>query len=283
MMPTRSRAARGTTGSPTAPRPTSSMATTATTGWQAMWERFADRRQRQRHLQLRSGHGRYRESGDRYVNEAANVDSDTLDFSAFATSVSVDITSTAGQTVHGGVLALTLATYNTGLENVIGGSGGNNITGNTRNNTLTGGDGGDSISGGDGDDFISSGNGDNWLYGEDGDDVISAGDGNNHIYGGDGADNLTAGTGDNTIEGEGGDNIIAAGGGANTSPCTANGFATARREKSVTIGRLQSPLVAEWGNLICRPDKFRDRDVVLGSAPRPRDHRRFRSSAIRWE
>ena len=147
------------------------------------------------------------------------------------------------------MLALTLATYNTGLENVIGGSGGNNITGNTRNNTLTGGDGGDSISGGDGDDFITSGNGDNWLYGEDGDDVISAGDGNNHIYGGDGADNLTAGTGDNTIEGEGGDNIIAAGGGANTiDPGTGNGFVNGQpTNHPPTIGSSYAPTLSPNG------------------------------------
>ena len=47
--------------------------------------------------------------GSDTIVEAASADSDTLDFSAFTTSVTVDLSSTALQPVSPGVLSLTLS------------------------------------------------------------------------------------------------------------------------------------------------------------------------------
>ncbi len=89
------------------------------------------------------------------INEAANADSDTLDFSAFTPGgtpgVTINLASTATQTVNTGDLLLRLQTI-TSIENVIGSAGADVITGNTRDNMFTGGGGNDTLTGGTGND-----------------------------------------------------------------------------------------------------------------------------------
>ena len=89
------------------------------------------------------------------VNEAANADSDTLDFSAFTPGgtpgVTINLASTATQTVNTGDLSLRLQT-NTSVENVIGSADADTVTGNTRNNIFTGGGGNDTLIGATGND-----------------------------------------------------------------------------------------------------------------------------------
>ncbi len=91
--------------------------------------------------------GSSRNLGADTITEAANDDSDTLDFTAFSSTegVSIDLSYTASsQIVHSGVLTLTLATYDTGIENVLGGDGADSIIGNSRDNLIDGGAGSDS-------------------------------------------------------------------------------------------------------------------------------------------
>ncbi|MDP2989064.1 MAG: calcium-binding protein, partial [Kiritimatiellota bacterium] len=89
------------------------------------------------------------------INEAANADSDTLDFSGFTPDgtpgITLNLASTASQTVNPGDLILRLQT-STSIENVIGSAGADTITGNSRNNIFTGGGGDDILSGGTGND-----------------------------------------------------------------------------------------------------------------------------------
>lgn len=71
---------------------------------------------------------------------------DTLDFSAFAVSVAVNLSTIASlQTVAAGELQLWLAAAD--IENLIGGSGADTLTGNALDNRITGGAGADNING----------------------------------------------------------------------------------------------------------------------------------------
>ena len=127
--------------------------------------------------------------GDDTVTEAADVDTDTLDFSAFASAVSLDLGQTSTQTIGGG-LSLTLSDA-AGLENVIGGVQSDNIYGNTRDNTFWGGDSWDYLEGGDGSDA---------LYGEAGGDMLSGGAGDDQVFGGAGDDYAYGGSGDDWLD-----------------------------------------------------------------------------------
>ena len=120
------------------------------------------------------------------ITEAANVDTDTLDFSDFGAGVSVDLSSTSGQSVHA-KLNLTL-TDATGLENVIGSAFADYIMGNSRANSMLGNAGDDTISGAGGDDTIVGGAGDDSLMGDADNDLIYGGAGDDLLYGGGGTD-----------------------------------------------------------------------------------------------
>jgi Ca2+-binding RTX toxin-like protein len=75
--------------------------------------------------------------GNVVINEAANADTDTLDFSGFGAPVSVDLAVTAPQVVSPGNLTLQLSS-DTGIENVIGSRFSDYIAGNARDNVLRG-------------------------------------------------------------------------------------------------------------------------------------------------
>jgi Ca2+-binding RTX toxin-like protein len=124
-------------------------------------------------------------------NDAA-IDSagrDTLDFSAAALGITLNLGLDAGQIQTLDTAANTLALTGT-FEIVFGTNFADNITGNNADNTIYGLAGNDSLSG-------SGGN-----------DVLVGGDGNDTLLGGDGNDLLIGGTGGDTLQGQAGDDIL---------------------------------------------------------------------------
>jgi Ca2+-binding RTX toxin-like protein len=80
-------------------------------------------------------------------------DQDTLDFSAFTSGVTLDLSNTgAAQLVLAGELSLWI--FNEDVENVIGGAGADTLTGNSLDNVFTGGGGLDNLNGGSGTDTL---------------------------------------------------------------------------------------------------------------------------------
>jgi Ca2+-binding RTX toxin-like protein len=133
------------------------------------------------------------------LQEDDSSDIDTLDFSAYSSGVSIDLSS-SGQGVPNASLFLIgvdpSAQVDAGFENIIGGSGNDILTGNARDNTLTGGSGADILTGGFGDDRLVGGPGNDTLAGGSGSDTyvfnVSAGDlGSDTITEVDGADSDT--------------------------------------------------------------------------------------------
>ncbi len=108
---------------------------------------------------------------------------DTLDYSAFAGPVTVNLATNAATGFTAGNVMR--------FRDVKGSSFADNITGNTGDNILFGGDGDDIISGGDGDDVIRGEGGADTLNGQGGDDFIAGGTGVNTLDGGAGNDTLS--------------------------------------------------------------------------------------------
>jgi Ca2+-binding RTX toxin-like protein len=113
------------------------------------------------------------------VFEAVNQGTDTLDFSALTTAVSVNLGITGRQTIHT-KRSLTLNSAST-FENMIGGSADDMLIGNARSNRLTG------------------GNGHNVLVGVDGADTLIGGTGRDLLIGGRGLDTLNGGNDDDIL------------------------------------------------------------------------------------
>jgi len=104
---------------------------------------------------------------------------DIVDFSGFATGVTVDLSNAAAQTVSPG-LNVTFTGFNTGGVNytVLGGAGNNTLTGGAGNDTLTGGAGVDTLTGNGGDDILDGQGGADTLNGGPGTDTrVNAGAG----------------------------------------------------------------------------------------------------------
>jgi len=98
------------------------------------------------------------------VTELANQGTDTLNFAALTTNISVRLNSTAVQAVHSNrTLKLNSTTT---FENVIGGAGNDKLIGNTLNNRITGNAGNDTIYGLQGSDALLGGLGDDiYVFG----------------------------------------------------------------------------------------------------------------------
>jgi len=98
------------------------------------------------------------------VTESTNQGTDTLNFAALTTNVSVRLNSTAVQAVHSNrTLKLNSTTT---FENVIGGAGNDKLIGNTLNNRITGNAGNDTIYGLQGSDALLGGLGDDvYVFG----------------------------------------------------------------------------------------------------------------------
>ena len=113
------------------------------------------------------------------VTENPNEGVDTLNFTALATNVVLNLGSTAIQTVHAN-RSLKLNSVST-FENAVGGTGSDTLLGNALANRLTG------------------GNGDNILVGLEGGDILEAGSGRDILIGGLGLDSLNGGLGEDIL------------------------------------------------------------------------------------
>ncbi|MFO1001570.1 MAG: SdrD B-like domain-containing protein [Planctomycetaceae bacterium] len=113
------------------------------------------------------------------VSENTNEGTDTLNFSALATSIALNLGSTVTQTVHTNRTLVLNSTAT--FENVVGGTADDTFIGNALPNRLTG------------------GNGNNILAGLDGADILEAGSGRDLLIGGLGLDTLNGGTNDDIL------------------------------------------------------------------------------------
>lgn len=165
---------------------------------------------------------------------------DTLDFSGFGNSQSIDLRAGSFSNVGGktGNVSIALGTV---VENAIGGSGNDTINGNEAANVLVGNGGADTIYGWGGDDTLDGGSGDDTLDGGAGKDQITGGEGFDFaaylsstgitadlqftsqnlgdaagdryvsiegLQGGPSRDNLRGDDGANTLYGNGGDDVL---------------------------------------------------------------------------
>ena len=115
------------------------------------------------------------------------VGADTLDYSAYTTSVTVDLSASAAQGITGAV---------SGVENVTGGDANDTLTGDAGSNMLRGGSGADIISGLGGDDILVGGADNDTLNGGAGNDIFRF---ELNAWGVDGINEL-AGEGDDTMD-----------------------------------------------------------------------------------
>jgi Ca2+-binding RTX toxin-like protein len=108
------------------------------------------------------------DTGDDTITEAANLDTDTVDFSQYTGSgAALGLSYTSYQAASAAGITLSSAT---GIENLIGTGTQDYLEGNARNNNIQG------------------GGGDDWVYGLDGADTLGGGAGNDSVYGGAGND-----------------------------------------------------------------------------------------------
>ena len=125
------------------------------------------------------------------LNEAASVDTDTINLGVFGAAARLNLWQTTSQIVAAGLLTLTLNDA-TGIENVEGSAFNDVIEGNSRNNVLKGNNGDDYLLGYDGADDLNGGNGNDHAYGGNGNDIVRGGAGADDIFGQDGDDTLYA-------------------------------------------------------------------------------------------
>jgi Ca2+-binding RTX toxin-like protein len=92
-----------------------------------------------------------------------------------------------------------------GIENILGGSGGDSLTGNSDDNTINGGGGNDTIVGGGGNDSLVGGSGNDSLVGGSGNETIDGGANDDTVVGSAGNDSLVGGGGTNTLDYSGSD------------------------------------------------------------------------------
>jgi ELWxxDGT repeat protein len=96
---------------------------------------------------------------------------DTIDMHLIASSITLNLGTTASQTVH---TNRRIILKSISFENAIGGSSGDHITGNSLKNNLLGGGGNDVLVGGSGDDLLNGGSGNDSLWGDGGNDILIA-------------------------------------------------------------------------------------------------------------
>lgn len=128
------------------------------------------------------------------VLELVGEGSDTLNFGALTTAVTVNLSSdTALATMdHRIVQAATGQSAN--IENASGGSGNDQITGNAGDNLLSGNGGNDTISGAGGNDILLGGQGNDTLKGISGRNILIGGAGSDLLLGGSDDDLLLSGS-----------------------------------------------------------------------------------------
>jgi Ca2+-binding RTX toxin-like protein len=150
--------------------------------------------------------------GSDKITEAANIDTDTLNFSDLTAGVTINLASLTAQAVTPGYLTLTLSDR-FGVENVYGTPANDALTGNNRPNMFLADEGNDTLLGSLGDDRLFGQGGDDRLRGDIGSDHLDGGSGNDDVNGGSGNDYLYGGIGVDHLFGESGNDL--ADGGAN--------------------------------------------------------------------
>ena len=149
---------------------------------------------------------------------AANSGIDILDYSAYTSGVTVNLTTGTASNAPGGV---------TQIEHLIGGSGGDSLTGDGLDNILIGNDGDDHLDGMGGADLllgdrgsIEDGShavhfdqldavgGDDEMHGGDGTDLMWGQRGNDDMQGGAGDDEMVGGLGSDVMDGGDGDDMM---------------------------------------------------------------------------
>jgi Ca2+-binding RTX toxin-like protein len=166
---------------------------------------------------------------DTLSGEAADTDTDTLDFAAFTFGIGqryhqlidtfrLDLTTlqTVGTTSEFEPrlrLLMNASGNTTMIENVIGSPAVDHVAGNSRPNNMTGNNNSDLLIGGAGDDTLVGGAGNDDLEGEDGNDSLDGGTGFDLLTGGNGNDALTGGDSDDQLTGDAGNDTLDAGAG----------------------------------------------------------------------
>jgi Peptidase_C39 like family/RTX calcium-binding nonapeptide repeat (4 copies) len=162
--------------------------------------------------------------GSDKVTEAANADTDRLNFYDLTGGITLNLSSTATQTVKAGYLSLTLSDP-LGIENVDGTPGADKVLGNDRpnqistfggNDTIYGYGGADGLWGSAGADELHGGNGNDALYGYDDPDKMFGDDGNDTLDGAGGSDKLDGGSGSDKLSGDVGNDSLTGGFGNDT-------------------------------------------------------------------
>ena len=129
------------------------------------------------------------------VVELVGAGTDTLNFSALATAVTVNLTSDALlATMAQRIVRVNSPGQSGNFENVIGGSGNDQITGNGANNLLSGLGGNDTITANEGSDILLGGEGNDTLKGTGGRNILIGGTGGDLLQGGTGGDLLLSGS-----------------------------------------------------------------------------------------
>jgi len=165
----------------------------------------------------RAGNDTYRISvtgGSDTVDESpADDGTDTLDFSAAAVSVSVDLALDAGEEQVINAANNSRLSITGTIENAIGTNFDDTILGNAADNILEGGAGNDTLDGREGADQLAGGPGDDQLLGGPGNDQLDGGADNDVLAGGAGEDLLDGGTGNDQLSGDGDNDSLAGGDG----------------------------------------------------------------------
>ncbi|HEY9234885.1 MULTISPECIES: M10 family metallopeptidase C-terminal domain-containing protein [Phenylobacterium] len=132
---------------------------------------------------------------------------DTLDFSGFANSQTIDLREGFFSSV-GGLTGNVAIAKGVTIENAVGGSGADAMIGNGADNALLGGAGGDTIRGGEGSNFLRGEAGGDLIYGGGGFDDIHGNMGGDTGYGGAGDDWVVGGQNNDQMFGEAGADIV---------------------------------------------------------------------------
>ncbi|SFJ58302.1 M10 family metallopeptidase C-terminal domain-containing protein [Planctomicrobium piriforme] len=123
---------------------------------------------------------------------------DTLDYSATSLAVTINLGTTATQTINANhkLILPGIAL----IENAIGGSGDDSLTGNSLANTLVGNGGNDTLWGNDDNDTLNGGTGNDSLWGGAGDDSLYGGYDNDLLVGDSGGDALNGDLGNDVYQ-----------------------------------------------------------------------------------
>lgn len=135
---------------------------------------------------------------------------DTFDFSGYSQAQTIDLRAGHFSDV-GGLTGNVAIAEGVGIENAIGGSGGDTIEGNALANRIEGRDGDDRINADAGNDTVSGGTGNDTINTGDGANIVAGDDGNDYVIGGSGNDTINGNVGNDTVSGGLGNDVVLGG------------------------------------------------------------------------